>query len=67
MDVKKINEIVENAKNKSNNDLINVRNELQSEFEKTKQLIIDLTRHMDNVEDMYNIVNNEIGKRTKLL
>lgn len=67
MDVNKINEIVENSQNKSNNDLVLVRNELQDEFQKTKELIVELTRHMDNIENMYNIVNDEIGKRTKPL
>jgi hypothetical protein len=28
-------------------------------------LIIDLTRHLETVEGLYNDVNNEIGKRTK--
>ena len=30
----------------------------------TKELIIDLTRHLDSVEELYNKVNNEISKRT---
>jgi hypothetical protein len=38
---------------------------LIDEFEKTKKLIIELTRHMEGVEDLYNEVNNEIGKRIK--
>jgi len=63
MDKNKVIEIVKDASNKSNKDLIDVRDELIIEFEKTKDLIIDLTRHMDNIEEMYNIVNNEIGKR----
>ena len=50
---------------KSNKDLFLVVNELYTEYEKTKQLIIDLTRHLETVESLYNDVNNEIGKRTK--
>ena len=36
-----------------------------SEFEKTKELIINLTRHMEIVEDYYKTINEEIGKRTQ--
>ena len=40
-----------------------VADELYEEFESTKQLIIDLTRHLDGVESLYNKVNKEIKKR----
>jgi hypothetical protein len=40
-----------------------VADELSEEFEKTKELIIDLTRHLDGVESLYNKVNKEIEKR----
>lgn len=63
MDKEKVVDIVKNVTDKSNKDLFDVRDELTIEFEKTKDLIVDLTRHMDNIEEMYNIVNNEIGKR----
>jgi len=62
---KKIFDIIEDVQNKSNNDLFYAINELQEEFEKTKNLIVNLTRHLDSVEEMYNKVNNEIGKRVK--
>jgi uncharacterized membrane protein YgaE (UPF0421/DUF939 family) len=65
MEKEKIIEIVKEVENKSNKDLFLVINELYSEYEKTKQLIIDLTRHLETVESLYNDVNNEIGKRTK--
>ena len=63
MDKDKLIDIVGNVKDKSNKDLMDARTELEDEFEKTKKLIIDLTRHMDAVAENYNIVNNEIGKR----
>jgi hypothetical protein len=65
MDKEKIIEVVKNVEDKSNKDLFLVINELYTEYEKTKQLIIDLTRHLEIVEGLYNDVNNEIGKRTK--
>jgi len=61
----KILDISNNVKDKSNKDLFFALNELTDEFEKTKKLIIDLTRHLDDIEEMYNKVNEEIGKRVK--
>jgi hypothetical protein len=66
MEKNKIIEVAENVENKSNKDLFVVLEELNNEFEKTKTLIIDLTRHLESVEDLYNKVNREIEKRTKL-
>jgi hypothetical protein len=66
MDKNKIIEIAENVENKSNKDLFLVLDDLGSEFENTKSLIIDLTRHLESVEDLYNKVNKEIEKRTKV-
>ena len=63
MESKKLIEIAEDVENKSNNDLLIVANELYDEFESTKQLIVDLTRHLDGVESLYNKVNKEIKKR----
>lgn len=63
MENKKLIEIAEDVENKSNNDLLGAANELYEEFESTKQLIVDLTRHLDGVESLYNKVNKEIKKR----
>lgn len=65
MEKDKVIEISTDVKNYSNASLIDARNFLIDEFEKTKKLIIDLTLHMDGVEELYNKVNNEIGKRIK--
>ena len=65
MDKEKIIEIVNDVKNKSNKDLFVAINELNDEFEKTKTLIIDLTRHLDSVEGLFNEINDEIEKRIK--
>ncbi len=58
-------EIANDVENKSNKDLFMAINELYTEYEKTKNLIIDLTRHMDSVESLYNKVNLEAQKRIK--
>jgi len=63
MEPKKLIEIVENLKDKSNKDLIESRDLLFTEFNKTKELIVDLTRHLDTVHEYYETINTEIGKR----
>jgi len=65
MEKNKIIEISTDVKNKSNKDLSMASEELYNEFEKTKKLIIDLTRHLESVEKLYNDVNSEIQKRIK--
>jgi hypothetical protein len=65
MEKEKLIEIAKDPKNKSNKDLFLVVSELYEEFEKTKKLIVDLTRHLESVETLYNDVNIEIEKRIK--
>lgn len=65
MEKDKLVEIVTDVKNKSNKDLFLAVNELYEEFEKTKKMVVDLTRHLESVEVMYNKVNEEIEKRIK--
>lgn len=66
MDINKLKDVIENCEHKSNKDLFDAKNELKTEFDKTKKLIIDLTYHMENLEEMYIKINDEIEKRTKL-
>lgn len=65
MDINKLIEISKDVENKSNKDLFSSLEILSTEFEQTKILIVDLTRHLELVEDMYNKINAEIGKRTR--
>jgi len=65
MDINKIIEISNDVENKSNKDLFSTLEILSVEFEKTKTLILDLTRHLENVENTYDKINKEIGKRIK--
>jgi len=65
IDLNKIIEISNEVENKSNKDLFYAIETLSIEFEKTKSLIIDLTRHLELVESMYDDINKEIGKRTR--
>lgn len=63
MEKEKLNNIVQNVNDKSNKDLLEARDFLFTEFENTKLLIVDLTKHLESVEEHYNIINKEIGKR----
>lgn len=65
MDKDKLIEIAKDADNKSNKDLTNTLLELTVEFDKTKELIISLTRHLDAVSELYEKVNTELNKRIK--
>lgn len=65
MENKKLIDIANDVTNKSNKDLFAALNELYVEFEKTKDLVINLTRHLEGVEELYNKVNDEIEKRIK--
>ena len=63
MDKDKIMEVVQNAKERPNKDLLESRNTLLEEYTKTKELIIELTRHMEVVEEYYEVINKEISNR----
>ena len=64
MNPKDLENIVKNVKDQPNQKLIESRDLLLNEFNKTKELIVDLTRHLDAVEGSYEIINEELGKRT---
>ncbi len=60
----KIKGIIDDFKNHSNNDLKLAMDVFSEEFEKTKQLIIDFTFYLDNVEDTHNKILKEYKQRT---
>jgi hypothetical protein len=64
MDIKKIIDIVSDVENKPNKDLSSAEVILYEEFEKTKSLIIELTEHLEKVEESYLIITKEIQRRT---
>jgi hypothetical protein len=65
MEQEKILEIIKDYKNKSNKDLISVLDFLFEDFNKTKDLIVKLTHHLDSTEISYNKILEEINNRTK--
>ena len=60
----KVLEILSEYKKTQNKDLIAVLDFLYEDFEKTKDLIIKLTNHLDTTENSYNKILEEINKRT---
>ena len=63
MDKEKLIEIVKDVENTPNKDLLESQKLLYEEFDKTKLLILDLTRHLETVEEYYNLINKEIKRR----
>lgn len=63
MDREKILDIIKDVENKSNKDLVSCLDALNDEYEKTKEIIIDLTVHLDKLEALYGQVSKEIEKR----
>ena len=63
MDKIKVKNIVDECENKSNKDLIQCQSILGDEFEKTKELIINLTRHLETVEKYHDKITKELKKR----
>ena len=65
MDKDRIIYISNNSQDVSNKELIEARDLLIEEFNNTKDIVINLTRHLDGVESLYNNINNELEKRIK--
>jgi hypothetical protein len=65
MEIEKINEIIKSYKDKPNKQLFEVLEILGDEFNKTKELIVNLTNHLEIVENEYNKINEEYNLRIK--
>lgn len=61
--LKKVQEIISDYKNKSNKDLSFALDFLNEDFEFTKQTILKLTEHLDEVEIFYNKILDEYKLR----
>jgi hypothetical protein len=62
--IEQFNEIVADMKNKGNNDLVKAMDFLTEDFDETKQMIIELSVHLDNIEAVYDKVLKEYKFRT---
>jgi hypothetical protein len=56
-------EIIKDFKNRPNKDLIKALDLISQDFEYTKKTLIDLTKHLDNLEYTYNQILKEYKKR----
>lgn len=60
--------IIENQKNLSdlpNNNLVEFMDLLTTDFEETKEKIVNLTYYLDKVEELYNNILKEYQNRVK--
>ena len=63
IDVEKMNSIITEIKSSGNQELFQALEFLSEDFEDTKQMIVYLSTHLDNVENLYNKVLNEYNLR----
>ena len=56
-------EFFKEYKNKSNKDIIDVMSTLKEDFNKSKDLIIKLTLHIEDTEKKFNLLESELKKR----
>lgn len=59
----KITKQIPEIKDLPNSELINIMDDLSSEFDRVKQNIIDLTFYLDKIELMYNTTLKEYDLR----
>lgn len=59
-----VNNVIKNIEECTNKELEYSLEFLNSDFEQTKNSIIKLTTHLDNVEKLYNKILKEYQKRT---
>jgi hypothetical protein len=52
----RVNNIVKEISDSTNNELLFALNFLNEDYEKTKDMIINLTKHLDSIEIVYNKV-----------
>jgi hypothetical protein len=63
MEQSKLQEIIKNYKNRPNGDLKLAMEELNKDFEQTKEMLIKLSYHLDATEKIYNDILNEYKLR----
>ncbi len=65
MKSEEIIELLKDYKNASNKELTSALEFLDEDFNKTKELIVKLTYHLDSTENTYNKLLEELKKRIK--
>jgi len=59
----KILDVIKDYKNKSNKDLLMALDLISQDFEYTKKTMINLSKHLDNLEFTYNKILKEYNGR----
>jgi hypothetical protein len=60
-----LEEIKQSYKTKPNKDLVKILETLHVDFENIKSTIVPLTQLLEQIEDVYDIVYEELNNRTK--
>ncbi|MEY4571778.1 MAG: hypothetical protein RLZ10_989 [Bacteroidota bacterium] len=60
----KVVQIIKEYKSLPNKDLIYALDFLKEDFDRTKDNIINLTKHLDKLENSYNLILKEYQNRT---
>lgn len=63
MNIEKLQNIVENAKDKSNKDLFDAEEFLFKQHEELKLYIVELTKKLDFIENLHETITTEIENR----
>ena len=58
-----MSEFFKEYKEKSIDEILEIMQKLKNEFERSKDVMIQLTYHIDDVEKKFNLLNEEIKKR----
>ena len=61
--IEKFQNIISDLENSSNKEVSEALDFLKNDFEETKNMLIDLSNHLDNIENLYNSVLVEYNKR----
>jgi len=56
-------EFFKEYKDKPTKEILDVMKVLKDEFDKTKNIIVDLTNHLESVERKFNLLDKEVDKR----
>jgi len=64
-DSEKVLKIIKDYKSSPNKDLIFAMDFIDEDFKKTKETLMNLTYHLDKLENTYNLLLKEYNFRTK--
>ena len=63
LSIEKFQTVIADLENSSNKEIVQALDFLKNDFEETKTMLMDLSNHLDNIENLYNSVLKEYVKR----